>query len=89
MIENVTLQQLENCIKQGKYYYPAVKHYHNGAIVQCDRCLRTNLKCCIGHQQIDLCLSCAQLISMNIKYPQPSPIGIEFTPQMNFVRQTF
>lgn len=67
---------LEQCIKFGSYYYPAASHYNTGSIVQCDRCLRTNLRSCIGYLDTDLCLSCAQYIEMNMKYPNPDPLTL-------------
>lgn len=51
---------LTNIVKHGKYYYPAWKHYGNeNNNVRCDRCNETKLKACIGYDQKDLCLSCA------------------------------
>lgn len=71
---NPTIEDFEECIRQGKFYYPAVKHYYPNTIVQCDRCLRTNLRSSIGYSDLDLCLACAQYIESNMKYPNPNPI---------------
>lgn len=47
----------------GKYYYPASSHYgdYNG-IITCDRCLKEDIKCCIGWKEHDLCMACMNFI---------------------------
>ncbi len=54
----------------GTFYYPAWKHYgHSTTEVVCDRCLKHNLSACIGYNDQDLCLKCAdELSNPNIKY---------------------
>ena len=74
MSQRPDLRDFERCVKLGQYFYPAVSHYSAGSIVQCDKCLRTNLRASIGYRTIDLCLACAQQIEMNMKYPNPEPI---------------
>lgn len=55
---------MENCqnynkiIVNGVFYYPAWKHYGKPANVICDRCLKQELKACIGYVDQDLCLEC-------------------------------
>lgn len=58
-----------NIYKHGKYYNPAWSHYEHGALVSCDRCYRTQLITCLGWNQYDMCLKCADEISsiINIK----------------------
>lgn len=73
---NPTFADFENCVRYGKYFYPAVAHYYPGSIVQCDKCLRTNLRASIGYQDIDLCLSCAMHVEMNMQYQNPAPIQL-------------
>lgn len=52
-------QELYNCAKNGKYYYPAWKHYDNSnANVQCDKCSQQWLVACLGLENTDLCLQC-------------------------------
>jgi len=52
----------------GQYYYPANSRYlPNDSIVQCDRCLRYNLKSCIGYLNLDLCLTCAHQIEKTLQ----------------------
>lgn len=56
-----------DCILYGKYYYPASSHYNNDSIIQCDRCFRSNLHSCIGFENLDICLSCAQITESHMK----------------------
>ena len=55
---------LMNIYKHGKYYNPAWDHYGQGAIVSCDRCQRTQLKICLGWDKYDMCLKCAEEMSL-------------------------
>jgi len=60
----------ERIINNGVYYFPAWKHYGNQNLtVNCDRCNKSNLQACIGHGDIDLCLSCVDQLTNN-----PGPI---------------
>lgn len=49
-------------VKKGKYFNPAYLHYGKKVNVVCDRCKRSNLSICIGHDigdnNYDLCLTC-------------------------------
>lgn len=58
-------------IDNGTYYYPAWRHYgSNHTDVVCDRCLKHNLTACIGYEEQDLCLRCAdEITDSNITYP--------------------
>jgi len=66
MVQSPSQVNFENIVKYGTYYYPADKHYYNGTIVQCDYCLKSNLKSCIGYNTSDLCLTCASKIENGI-----------------------
>lgn len=50
-------------IKEGTFYNPAINHYNkaNGS-VNCDRCKRHNLPCCIGFEDQDLCMDCVAIL---------------------------
>jgi len=48
-------------ITHGKYYNPANLHYDSDKTVFCDFCKKENLANCIGYQNYDLCLVCANL----------------------------
>ena len=60
-------KMMEYTSKYGTYYNPANKHYKYKGIVNCDRCSRTNLLVCIGWEEYDLCLKCADDLSINMK----------------------
>lgn len=49
--------------KKGMYFCPAYKHYGQMTNVVCDRCNKTNLKACIGYNDKDLCLKCADSLT--------------------------
>lgn len=57
--------QLRCAIENGKFYYPAWKHYRSiESNVVCDRCDKTNLISCIGYgDNFDLCLNCVEFIT--------------------------
>jgi hypothetical protein len=61
--------------KHGQYYNPAHKHYQHHARVNvvCDRCKKKNLDACIGYQDLDLCLSCAERVNEIIKKNESTP----------------
>lgn len=62
----------------GTLYRPATAHYphKSNCIVNCDNCNRQNLLACIGYNDKDLCLRCADdMIDRN----RPSP-PISFPP---------
>jgi hypothetical protein len=56
---------MEHVLSKGTYYSPAWKHYTDSAnriVVICDRCNTSDLSCCIGYGNLDLCMACmAQL----------------------------
>ena len=81
MNPNVPSQQtLENIVKFGVYYFPADKHYYSGTIVQCDKCLKSNLRACIGYGNLDLCLNCTDQVESRMSRINPPPI--HFNPPM-------
>lgn len=43
----------------GKFSHPANKRYGNQGTVNCDFCNLANLVACIGYEQYDICLKCA------------------------------
>ena len=56
----------------GKFFFPAWKHYGNPSTdVRCDRCFKTNLVCCIGYGDKDLCLDCTEIICNKNKHIHP------------------
>jgi hypothetical protein len=60
-------QRIENTFKHGIYYNPATSHYLNqpNCNVVCDMCNRSSLKICIGYDDCDLCMRCADTLSTN------------------------
>jgi len=82
----------EQIIKNGNFYFPAWTHYNKSdANVTCDRCRRTNLKCCIGYNNYDLCLDCTedvvQILNRPIKPIQPIYESITMTEmEQDFIR---
>jgi len=48
--------------RYGAYYNPAQNHYGQPVIVNCDKCLQSDLVACIGWGEHDLCLECAATI---------------------------
>lgn len=81
MNPNVPSQQtLENIVKFGVYYFPADKHYYSGTIVQCDKCLKSNLRACIGYGNLDLCLNCTDQVESRMS--RINPPSIHFNPPM-------
>lgn len=65
--------KFEEILKYGTYYYPANKHYSGKGSVGCDRCKKTKLTSCIGYEQMDLCLICADELSNPSTIPEESP----------------
>jgi hypothetical protein len=54
--------------KNGIYYSPSSRHYNKpNTNVVCDRCHKTPLDICIGYEDYDMCLSCIQEISKQLK----------------------
>jgi hypothetical protein len=64
-------------VEEGNFFFPAYRHY--GSLpknVRCDRCQRTNLTCCIGFSDRDLCMRCVEIIcekNKDIIFPYPKP----------------
>jgi len=82
----------EQIIKNGNFYFPAWTHYNkNDANVTCDRCRRTNLKCCIGYNEYDLCLDCTEDVVQILNRPI-KPIQSTYEPiimtemEQNFIK---
>ena len=60
-MNSLTSKDYVNVYKNGNYYCPASSHYDQSpdeCNVSCDRCKRSNLRSCIGWNEIDLCLQC-------------------------------
>jgi len=54
-------------VAKGTFYYPAYKHYGKVTNVCCDFCSKSNLDCCVGFEDKDLCLRCVELFVENDK----------------------
>lgn len=54
-------------IEKGIFYYPAYKHYGKITNVWCDFWSKSNLDCCVGYEDKDLCLRCVELFVENDK----------------------
>lgn len=63
------MNQLTNheIVCNGTFYYPANKHYNGQGTVTCDRCGQENLDVCVGYEKMDLCLSCVDSITKDMK----------------------
>jgi hypothetical protein len=80
-------------IKHGKLYFPASSHYDMNTIVVCNRCYKNDLQICIGYEDKDICLECAEKIVYNNKnkikdapkYLIPNPI--KYYPIMTAMSQ--
>ena len=63
----ITDIQAKHIIENGKLYMPATSHYahlyQTKVVVSCDYCSKSNLKICVGLDQFDLCMDCAQRIA--------------------------
>lgn len=75
---------MQDIVKYGTYYYPADKHYYSGTVVQCDNCLKSNLKACIGYKNVDLCLGCADKIT----HQMPETVNFPMQPPMRIPRMS-
>lgn len=59
--------------RNGVYYNPANSHYGNNmSTVNCDRCRKSNLKVCIGYKDLDLCMTCVDVLSSKDSYVFPT-----------------
>lgn len=63
-------------VEEGNFFFPAYRHY--GSVpknIRCDRCQRTNLTCCVGYLDRDLCMRCVEIVceknNDNLPYPKP------------------
>lgn len=74
----MTEQQLRDTCEKGTYYYNAASRYPSGKVI-CDSCQKSNLDSCIGYNEFDLCLSCAQTIRSSIRDTTDTP---KFTTKM-------
>jgi len=53
-------------LTHGRFYYPATSHYNKkpGELnVICDRCQRQHIMCCVGYNDIDLCMPCVEIVA--------------------------
>jgi hypothetical protein len=63
---NLLHEKFINVMRHGQYYSPAWKHLSStkrGIYVSCSRCTIPKLKVCIGLDDIDLCMSCAESLA--------------------------
>ena len=58
----------------GKYYKPANSRYAPNSSVICDRCKKSDLIACIGYMDQDLCLPCADQVSVIMERNKIKPI---------------
>ena len=56
-------------LNNGMFSYPAWKRYGGNVTVICDKCRRYNIPACIGFENIDLCLLCANELSIMMSQP--------------------
>ena len=75
---------LEKIVKEGQYYYPAWSRYGPNNTVTCDRCQSRGLISCIGLDQMDLCLECANELAVNMKKEE---VFIERTQLLTLMQQ--
>ncbi len=62
-------------VENGNFFFPAYRHY--GSLpknIRCDRCQRTNLTCCVGFLDHDLCMRCVEIICEK-NNDNPHPFG--------------
>ena len=88
-----TLEEILYTTKYGTYYNPATSHYNKPFVnvivnVICDNCHKENLKSCIGHNNCDLCLECADKINNNSHFPT-SPFPTSPFPTSPFPTSPF
>lgn len=57
---SLSQHEILDILKQGRYYFPANKHYNFQGTVNCDRCYKQNIVASIGYLDYDLCLDCAR-----------------------------
>lgn len=74
---------LLNVAVNGKYYNPAHNHYGYETDVTCDSCRRSNLNQCIGFNDYDLCLTCADKLLQQTKSKVESKIIHPMNKTMN------
>jgi hypothetical protein len=66
---------MQSIIENGTFYFPAWKHYESSGPnhnVKCVRCGLDNLSCCIGYQNQDLCMTCANCLAVSIARAKPA-----------------
>lgn len=74
---NDDLSKIKDAITYGKYYNPASEHYkdkypNGNCVITCDNCGKSPLQSCIGYNDIDICLSCAESSEIPKTPPQPT-----------------
>lgn len=84
----------DRIFKHGSYYNPANKHYNYQGIVNCDRCYKQNINVCIGYDDFDICMKCANYIDTHsvtshtqsepLTFMQSSDYGRNITRMMPF-----
>ncbi len=93
-MDTYELEMFFQIVEYGNFFFPAWRHYGNPQLnVKCDRCQRTNLSCCIGFKDKDLCLKCADYLAermLNNKPIHPPPFLPDYVPSnppMTFMMQ--
>lgn len=87
------LEMFYQIVEYGNFFFPAWRHYGNPQLnIKCDRCQRTNLSCCIGFKDKDLCLKCADYLAermLNNKsiHPPFLPDYVPPHPPMTYMMQ--
>ena len=79
------LEMFYQIVEYGNFFFPAWRHYGNPSTnVRCDRCQRTNLACCIGFKDKDLCLRCVDFIAERMinHMVVPPPFLPDYVPPM-------
>lgn len=63
-------------LTNGKFYYPAWKHYEKRVNVVCDRCKTDNLPVCVGLGSTDLCMMCVSELARRPSFDR-SPVNYD------------
>ena len=78
MALSLTHAEALTIMAKGTLYFPAAKHYPMLATpsVHCDMCLRGNINSCIGFEDRDLCMWCAERITSGVLGVQQMPCPV-------------
>jgi hypothetical protein len=58
---------VDSILANGIFYYPAWKHYGIERDVKCSLCRTVGLICCVGYQDMDLCMKCVDTSVLKVK----------------------